>query len=129
MVLLALAVSFAISTAVFNATYHQQAEADARLTNGADVTVTEPPGTHVPPGAATTTNVISAATRETRTARATPLLIKPRNFSPQTENALGWGASSYQSPTGKPRTRRTLRRRANSWAMNAMMRTQQAIII
>ncbi|MFG2881552.1 FtsX-like permease family protein [Streptomyces sp. NPDC048297] len=50
-VLLALAVSFAISTAVFNATYHQQAEVDARLTNGADVTVTEPPGAHVPPAA------------------------------------------------------------------------------
>ncbi|KUO10261.1 FtsX-like permease family protein [Streptomyces sp. DSM 15324] len=48
-VLLALAVSFAVSTAVFNATYHQQAEVDARLTNGADVTVTEPPGAQVPP--------------------------------------------------------------------------------
>ncbi|QEU90857.1 FtsX-like permease family protein [Streptomyces kanamyceticus] len=56
-VLLALAVSFAISTAVFNATYHQQAEADARLTNGADVTVTEPPAAHVPPGAADTLKV------------------------------------------------------------------------
>ncbi|MEV6837092.1 ABC transporter permease [Streptomyces sp. NPDC051133] len=52
-VLLALAVSFAISTAVFNATYHQQAEADARLTNGADVTVTEPPGAQVPRTAGT----------------------------------------------------------------------------
>ncbi|WP_026411401.1 FtsX-like permease family protein [Actinomadura oligospora] len=50
-VLLALAVSFAVSTAVFNATYQQQAEVDARLTNGADVTVTEPPGAHVPPAA------------------------------------------------------------------------------
>ncbi|WP_089104259.1 ABC transporter permease [Streptomyces hyaluromycini] len=50
-VLLALAVSFAVSTAVFNATYHQQAEVDARLTNGADVTVTEPPGAQVPPTA------------------------------------------------------------------------------
>ncbi|MFD5536474.1 FtsX-like permease family protein [Streptomyces sp. NPDC127079] len=50
-VLLALAVSFAVSTAVFNATYHQQAEVDARLTNGADVTVTEPPGARVPPAA------------------------------------------------------------------------------
>lgn len=56
-VLLALAVSFAISTAVFNATYRQQAEADARLTNGADVTVTEPPGAHVPPGTANTLKV------------------------------------------------------------------------
>lgn len=51
-VLLALAVSFAISTATFNATYQQQAEADAQLTNGADVTVTESPGVDVGPGAA-----------------------------------------------------------------------------
>ncbi|MFD4567900.1 ABC transporter permease [Streptomyces sp. NPDC058467] len=51
-VLLALAVSFAVSTAAFNATYKQQAEVDARLTNGADVTVTEPPGARTPPSAA-----------------------------------------------------------------------------
>lgn len=47
MVLVSLAVSFAISTAVFNATYRQQARIDARLTNGADVTVSESPGTEV----------------------------------------------------------------------------------
>ncbi|MGW6194550.1 ABC transporter permease [Kribbella sp. NPDC055110] len=51
-VLLALAISFAASTATFNATYRQQAEADALLSNGADVTVTEPPGVTVGPGAA-----------------------------------------------------------------------------
>ncbi|MEV8529378.1 ABC transporter permease [Streptomyces sp. NPDC052000] len=51
-VLLALAVSFAVSTAVFNSTYKQQAEVDARLSNGADVTVTEPPGAQLPPSAA-----------------------------------------------------------------------------
>jgi putative ABC transport system permease protein len=51
-VLLALAVSFAASTATFDATYRQQAEVDARLTNGADVTVTEAPGTRVGPSAA-----------------------------------------------------------------------------
>jgi putative ABC transport system permease protein len=50
-VLLALALSFAASTATFNATYRQQAEADAKLTNGADVTVTESPGVNVGPGA------------------------------------------------------------------------------
>ena len=50
-VLLALAISFAASTATFNATYRQQAEADAVLTNGADVTVTESPGVIVGPGA------------------------------------------------------------------------------
>ncbi|KUJ66011.1 ABC transporter permease [Streptomyces albus subsp. albus] len=51
-VLLALAVSFAVSTASFNATYRQQAQVDALLTNGADVTVTESPGTHAGPSAA-----------------------------------------------------------------------------
>ncbi len=43
-VLVGLALSFAISTATFNATYRQQAEVDAQLTNGADVTVTETSG-------------------------------------------------------------------------------------
>jgi putative ABC transport system permease protein len=50
--LLGLALAFAASTATFNATYRAQAEADAQLTNGADVTVTEPPGAHVGPEAA-----------------------------------------------------------------------------
>lgn len=50
--LLALTLAFAASTAVFDSTYQQQAEADARLSNGADVTVTESPGVRVGPGAA-----------------------------------------------------------------------------
>jgi putative ABC transport system permease protein len=49
--LIALAAAFAASTAVFNSTYRQQAEVDARLTNGADVTVTESPGATVGPAA------------------------------------------------------------------------------
>jgi len=51
-VLVGLTASFAASTATFNATYRQQAEVDARLSNGADVTVTESPGTAVGPSAA-----------------------------------------------------------------------------
>jgi putative ABC transport system permease protein len=47
--LAALTAAFAGSTAVFNATYNQQAEVDARLTNGADVTVVESPGATVGP--------------------------------------------------------------------------------
>jgi putative ABC transport system permease protein len=47
--LVALTTAFAGSTAVFNSTYQQQAEADARLTNGADVSVVESPGVHVGP--------------------------------------------------------------------------------
>ncbi len=51
--LVALTAAFAGSTAVFNSTYQQQAEADARLSNGADVTVTQSPGVRVgPQGAA-----------------------------------------------------------------------------
>ncbi len=51
--LVALTVAFAGSTAVFNSTYRQQAAVDARLTNGADVTVVESPGARVgPPEAA-----------------------------------------------------------------------------
>ncbi|MFN8175264.1 MAG: ABC transporter permease [Solirubrobacteraceae bacterium] len=50
--LVALTAAFAGSTAVFNSTYRQQAEADARLSNGADVTVAESPGTGVGPGGA-----------------------------------------------------------------------------
>lgn len=45
--LLALTAAFAASTAVFNATYRQQANVDALLTNGADVTVTLPPAASV----------------------------------------------------------------------------------
>lgn len=48
-VLVTLAVAFAASTATFNATYQTQAEVDAQLTNGADVTVAEPPGAAVRP--------------------------------------------------------------------------------
>jgi len=53
LVLVALTVSFAASTAVFNATYQQQAQVDARLTNGADVTVTESPGSTIGAAGAT----------------------------------------------------------------------------
>jgi putative ABC transport system permease protein len=50
-VVLALAVAFAVSTSVFYATYQQQALVDARLTNGADLTVSEPPGLNALPSA------------------------------------------------------------------------------
>jgi len=43
-VLVTLAFSFAISTAVFNTTYNAQSRVDAELTNGADVRVSVPPG-------------------------------------------------------------------------------------
>jgi putative ABC transport system permease protein len=42
--IVALAIAFAVSTAVFNETYNHQARADAELTNGADVAVVVPSG-------------------------------------------------------------------------------------
>ena len=48
-VLVALAVSFSVSTAIFDTTYNGQSRVDAELTNGADVTVTGPTAT--PPSA------------------------------------------------------------------------------
>lgn len=45
--LVTLATCFAASTAAFNQTYKQQAEADARLTNGADVVVRSSPTGHL----------------------------------------------------------------------------------
>jgi putative ABC transport system permease protein len=48
--LVAVAVGFAGSTAVFDATYQQQAAVDARLTNGADVTLNEAPTATTAPG-------------------------------------------------------------------------------
>jgi putative ABC transport system permease protein len=50
--LVALSAGFAVSTAVFNATYRQQVAIDSTLTNGGDVRVAEPPGSAVPPAAA-----------------------------------------------------------------------------
>jgi putative ABC transport system permease protein len=47
MALVALAVSFAVSTAIFNATYQTQSRVDAELTNGSDVTVSGIPSTKV----------------------------------------------------------------------------------
>ncbi len=63
--LVALVGAFAGSTAVFNSTYEQQAEADARLTNGADVAVVESPGVRVgPTGAARLAHVPGVASAE-----------------------------------------------------------------
>jgi putative ABC transport system permease protein len=51
-VLVALAVSFAVSTAIFNTTYNIQSRVDAELTNGSDVRIVgstaSPPGSKLP---------------------------------------------------------------------------------
>lgn len=50
LVIIALAVSFAISVAIFNTTYANQARVDAQLTNGADVTVSTTGSASLPTG-------------------------------------------------------------------------------
>ena len=59
--LVALTVGFAASTAVFNATYEHQAQVDAVLSNGADVTVTTSPGTVISPNSATAFAIASTS--------------------------------------------------------------------
>jgi putative ABC transport system permease protein len=49
LMIMALTGSFAVSTAVFNATYAAQSRVDAQLTNGADVTATTAAETGLPP--------------------------------------------------------------------------------
>ena len=63
--LIALTAAFAASTAVFNATYQQQAEVDAVLSNGADVTVVEPPSVTVHPDQAAALAAIAGVRRVT----------------------------------------------------------------
>ncbi|MDH2415930.1 ABC transporter permease [Nocardioides sp. CER19] len=58
-VLLALALAYAISTSTFNATYQQQAEVDAQLTNGADIAANTSPGAQTPPTYAATLAKVS----------------------------------------------------------------------
>ncbi|MDQ2710063.1 MAG: FtsX-like permease family protein, partial [Actinomycetota bacterium] len=73
-VLLALAVSFGVSTATFNATYRQQAEADAQLTNGADVTVTPAVnGAGADPASAATISTISTISTVAGVRRVEPI--------------------------------------------------------
>ena len=48
--LIALTTCFAVTTAAFNATYRQQAEADARLSNGADVVLGATAASGLPAG-------------------------------------------------------------------------------
>lgn len=50
LVLMGLTASFALSVAIFDTTYAAQAKVDARLTNGADVTVTTAAATGLPAG-------------------------------------------------------------------------------
>jgi putative ABC transport system permease protein len=67
LVMVALAVAFAVSTAVFDSTFQQQVRANALLANGADVRVTGPPGSGVTPASA------SELVRVPGVARAEPL--------------------------------------------------------
>ena len=95
-VLLALALAYAISTSTFNATYQQQAEVDAQLTNGADVTVTTSPGASGPevsPGYASTLRRVPGV-------RAVqPMLHRFAYVGADLQDMYGVDASNLQSAT------------------------------
>ena len=94
--LVALTVAFAGSTAVFNATYEQQAEVDARLTNGADVTVTESPGASVGPAYAA--RLARCRRRAQRRAAAAPLRLRRRRPPGPLRRAPGHDRRGRQAP-------------------------------
>jgi putative ABC transport system permease protein len=56
LMIMGLTASFAVSTAVFNATYAQQSRVDAQLTSGADVTASTTAATGLPAGAVAATS-------------------------------------------------------------------------
>jgi putative ABC transport system permease protein len=68
LLIMALTASFAVSTAVFNATYAAQSRVDAQLTSGADVTASTTAAAGLPPGA------VSAARRLPGVAAAQPMM-------------------------------------------------------
>ncbi|HEX4658836.1 MAG TPA: ABC transporter permease [Streptosporangiaceae bacterium] len=68
LLIMALTASFAVSTAVFNATYAAQSRVDAQLTNGADVTASTTAAAGLPPGA------VPAARRLPGVAAAQPMM-------------------------------------------------------
>jgi putative ABC transport system permease protein len=68
LLIMALTASFAVSTAVFNATYAAQSRVDAQLTNGADVAATTTAAGGLPPGA------VTAARRLPGVAAAQPMM-------------------------------------------------------
>src|SRR5207244_11272799 len=67
LMIMALTGSFAVSTAVFNATYANQSRVDAQLTNGADVSVTTAAQAGLPP------NVVQAIQTLPGVAAAVPM--------------------------------------------------------
>jgi putative ABC transport system permease protein len=68
LMIIGLTASFAVSTAVFNATYAQQSRVDAQLTNGADVAASTTAATGLPAGA------LAAARRLNGVAAVQPMM-------------------------------------------------------
>lgn len=108
--LVALTVAFAASTAAFNATYRQQAEVDALLSNGADVVVTESPGVSFGPSGAA---ALAASAESARSSRcSTPL----RTSAPTSRTSTAFGPQRLCAPGGSrtPTSRAAARPRTSS---------------
>lgn len=93
LMIMALTGSFAVSTAVFNATYAAQSRVDAQLTNGADVLATTAAATGLPPGA------IDALTRLPGVAAAEPLQHRFAYVGSDLQDLFGINAATVGSAT------------------------------
>ncbi len=92
LVLVALATSFAVSTAVFNTTYNVQAQVDAELTNGADVAVT---GTAAAPAG----RLLAKLAATQGVAAAQPLMHRFAYVGTDLQDMFGVDASHIQQST------------------------------
>jgi putative ABC transport system permease protein len=121
--LVALTAAFAGSTAVFNSTYQAQAGVDARLSNGADVTVTESPGVRAgPQGAAALQAVPGVASVEPlqhRFAYVGPDLQDLYGVRPQTIGRAGQLQDGWFQGGTAPALMRSLARRPDGVLVSA----------
>ena len=116
-VLVALALSFAVSTAVFDTTYNGQSRVDAELTNGADVTVTGPTAT---PPSTKLARFEDAARRPGRAADAASLRLRRQRLAgPLRQSIRSTSARPRRWPTPTSAAA-TPRRRSPRWPASRM---------
>jgi len=93
LVVIALLLAFGTSLAIFSTTYDQQAQVDAELTLGADVTVAAPPGT------ATKANLPAKVAAVSGVSATTPLDHAYAYVGPDLQDTYGINPATFQKAT------------------------------
>ncbi len=93
LMVMALTASFAVSTAVFNATYAAQSRVDAQLTNGADVTASTTGGAGLPAG------TVAAVRRLPGVVAAQPMMHRYAYVGSDLQDLFGINPNQISSAT------------------------------